>query len=156
MSKRLRLAALDEAKRLVGVMEQGGNNQGKKVMEIIRANGGTGPEPWCGDFVAYCYRRAGSKVVQRSWAAVRFLGYLTGQRIVRRRPRPGDIVVYKFGHTGIYVKGYKTPRGVRRIIAIEGNTGDSGAVSDSTTGGDGVYVKRRDLSLVKHFVRVIR
>src|SRR6185369_1332451 len=66
---------------LVGVMEVGGNNAGAKVTEIVRANGGTGPEPWCGDFVAYCYRLSGSKAVTRNWAAVRLLrgaGGVTG------------------------------------------------------------------------------
>jgi hypothetical protein len=152
----LRQRALDEAKQLIGVMEQGGNNQGKKVMEIIRANGGTGPEAWCGDFVAYCYRKAGSATVTRPWAAVRFLGRLTGQRIIKRAPKPGDIVVFKFDHTGLLVKQYKTITGKRKILTIEGNTGASGAVSDSKTGGDGIYLKRRDLSQVKHFVRVLR
>lgn len=143
--------ALKEANELVGVMESGGNNQGPKVMEIIRANGGTGPEPWCGDFVAWCYRRAGSVSVTRSWAAVRFLGKLTGQSVVAK-PKPGDIVCFTFDHTGLFVR-HDTP-GV--IVTIEGNTGASGAVSDSATGGDGVYVKRRATNLVSRYVRVNR
>lgn len=147
--------ALEHAKDLVGVMESGGNNRGKTVTQIIRANGGTGPEPWCGDFVAYCYKQAGSKSVQRKWAAVRYLGYLTGMRIVKRKPRPGDIVVFSFDHTGIYVSSH-VRKGVRYIKTIEGNTGATGAVSDSKSGGDGVYVKLRALTLVSRFVRVYR
>lgn len=147
----LQQRALKEARDLVGVMEQGGNNSGPKVLEIIRANGGTGPEPWCGDFVAYCYKRAGSKAVTRSWAAVRFIGRIAGQRVVRR-PRPGDLVCFTFDHVGIFVRR----DGPGRIVTIEGNTGASGAVSDSRTGGDGVYVKRRSTSLVSRYVRVTR
>lgn len=143
-------AALAEAQKLVGVMESGGNNQGAKVSEIIKANGGTGPEPWCGDFVAYCYRLAGSKAVTRSWAAVRLLGHLTGQLVVAK-PKPGDIVCYSFDHTGLYVR----EDGPDHIIAIEGNTGAVGAVSDGN-GSDGVYVKRREKSLVARYVRVRR
>lgn len=143
--------ALVEARKLVGVMERGGNNQGPAVMAIIRANGGTGPEPWCGDFVAFCYRKAGSKVVNRSWAAVRYLGYLAGMKIVKKA-QPGDIVCFSFDHTGLFVR-YE---GRDRIVTIEGNTGASGAVSDSATGGDGVYIKRRQLSQVSRFVRVLR
>ena len=71
-------------------MERGGNNQGERVMELIRANGGTGPEPWCGDFVAWCYRTAGSRAVTRSWAAVRLLGTLGGMRVLPKRAgQPG-------------------------------------------------------------------
>jgi hypothetical protein len=142
--------ALAEAQKLVGVVESGGNNMGEKVMEIIRANGGTGPEPWCGDFVAYCYRRAGSTVVNRSWAAVRFLGKMTGQSVVAK-PKPGDIVCFTFDHTGLYVRDDGD-----FIVTIEGNTGAVGAVSDSSTGGDGVYIKRRDKALVARYVRVQR
>lgn len=160
-SRPLRLRALAEARLLVGIMESGGNNKGAQVMKIIRANGGKSPEPWCGDFVAYCYRIAGSKAVTRSWAAVRYLGFLAGMGIVRS-PRAGDIVVYGFDHTGIVVT-YCNAAGVAvvrkratHIKVIEGNTGSSGAVSDSSTGGDGVYVKVRSLSLVRRWVRVYR
>src|SRR4051812_10872195 len=58
---KLRIRAFKVAESLVGVVEQGGNNTGPQVTRIIRENGGTYPEPWCGDFVAYCYRHAGSK-----------------------------------------------------------------------------------------------
>lgn len=142
--------ALRVARTLVGVMEQGGNNTGPIVDKIIRANGGVIGEPWCGDFVAFCYRTAGSKMVQRLWASVRYLGFLTGMRIVSV-PRPGDIVCYVFDHTGLY----EEDRG-SDILADEGNTGASGAVSDSATGGDGVYQKVRSKSLVARYVRVTR
>lgn len=147
----LQQAALQEARKLVGVMEHGGNNQGGKVTEIIRANGGTGPEPWCGDFVAYCYRRAGSKSVQRGWAAVAYIGRLAGMRIVKT-PTPGDLVCFSFDHVGMYVRDL----GNGNIETIEGNTGASGARSDSSTGGDGVYVKSRSKGLVARYVRVAR
>jgi hypothetical protein len=42
------------------------------------------------------------------------------------------------------------------IETIEGNTGASGAVSDSKTGGDGVYRKRRAKTLVNDYLRVTR
>lgn len=147
----LRIRALAEARKLIGVMEEGGNNRGRKVMEIIRANGGTGPEPWCGDFVAYCYRRAGSRAVDRRWASVYLLGTL--RLVVKTKsPLPGDIVRYSFSHTGMFVRWTNRARG--EFEAIEGNTGATGAVSDSKTGGDGVYLKRRSLSQVDDFRRV--
>lgn len=156
--------ALKEAESLVGIMEQGANNSGTKVLAIIREAGGTGPEAWCGDTVAVCYKRAGSAVVSRSWAAVRLLGFLTGMTILsdKRDGLAGEILCYTFDHTGLLVNycdadGKKCKPGkATHLKAIEGNTGSIGAVSDSSTGGDGVYVKIRDLSLLDRVVRVTR
>ena len=109
------------------------------------------PGPWCGDFAAFVYRLAGSRAVTRAWASVRLLGYVAGVRRTRR-PRPGDLVRFKFDHVGLleHVNGDGT------ITTIEGNTGATGAVSDSTTGGDGVYRKRRSTSDVADYLRVMR
>lgn len=147
----LRLKALDHARALIGVMEQGGNNAGPMVLKIIRANGGSGPEPWCGDFQAFCYRAAGSKAVTRAWASVRALGGLFGIRRVTS-PLPGDLVRFTFDHVGMFEKD----NGDGTITTIEGNTGSVGAVSDSSTGGDGVYRKRRAKNLVNDYLRVTR
>jgi hypothetical protein len=150
-NQKKRVLALAEAKKLIGVMEHGGNNRGPEVSKIIRGNRGSGPEPWCGDFVAHCYRVAGSKAVSRPWAAVRLIRGLAGI-YVRKNPRPGDLVVYTFDHVGIFEKKINGST----IQTIEGNTGSSGAVSDSTTGGDGVYRKRRPTSQVAYYLRVAR
>jgi hypothetical protein len=147
----LRDRAYKVAAGLVGIMEQGGNNAGPMVAKIITANGGTGPEPWCGDFVAYCYRLAGSKSVTRAWASVRLLGGLAGVKRTSS-PRRGDLVRFTFDHVGIY----DHDNGDGTITTIEGNTGAVGAVSDSSTGGDGVYRKRRSKTLVNDYLRVSR
>jgi len=136
---------------LVGVMESGGNNNGAMVLKIIRANGGTGPEAWCGDFIAYCYRLAGSKSVTRSWAAVRLVSTVAGVRRVGN-PRRGDLVRFTFDHIGLFVRDC----GNGTIETLEGNTGRTGAVSDSSTGGDGVYRKIRSKGLVQDYLRVGR
>jgi hypothetical protein len=149
--RRLGERAYRTASRLVGVMEVGGNNSGPIVTSIIRANGGSGPEPWCGDFVAHCYRIAGSKSVTRAWAAVRLLGAVSGVRGTTH-PRRGDLVRFTFDHVGLYVRDC----GNGTIETLEGNTGPSGAVSDSATGGDGVYRKIRAKSLVRDYLRVTR
>jgi len=146
----LQKRALRAADALVGVMEQGGNNTGPMVNKIIKANGGDIGEPWCGDFIAYCYRQAGSKAVTRSWASVRALGGIRGVKRVKT-PQAGDLVRFNFDHVGMYVK-----EAGMFIETIEGNTGASGAVSDSKTGGDGVYRKRRAKSLVNDYLRVTR
>src|ERR1044072_4766108 len=147
----LRDRALSIAEGMVGVMEEGGNNQGAMVERIIHANAGATGEPWCGDFVAYCYRLAGSAAVTRSWAAVRLLRGLLGI-FATPAPEGGDLVTFTFDHVGLFVKD----NGDGTITTIEGNTGASGAVSDSTTGGDGVYRKVRDKSLVDDYLRVTR
>lgn len=167
----LRERALANAKQLRGVLEKGGNNRGPVVDKIIRANDGTPGESWCGDFVAYVYRNAGSKAVSRSWAGVRWLGRVAGTLILPdvRSAKPGDILVYDFpggdpdsDHTGLLVH-YSNGSGHRvdakratHVRAIEGNTGKDGAVSDSTSGGDGVHTRLRPINQVKRAVRVKR
>lgn len=145
----LRLKAHAVAEGLIGVMEEGGNNTGAQVGKIIRANDGYIGEPWCGDFVAYCYRLAGSKAVQRAWASVSALGGLAGVERTSS-PRKGDLVRFTFDHVGMF----EEDNGNGTITTIEGNTGDSGAVSDSKTGGDGVYRKIRDKSLVADYLHI--
>lgn len=147
----LREKAFEHAEELIGVMERGGNNTGPIVDKIIQANGGLIGEPWCGDFVAYVYRLAGSKSVTRSWAAVRLLSLVSGVRRTSS-PKRGDLVRFTFDHVGLFDKDL----GNGSIQTIEGNTGASGAVSDSSTGGDGVYRKVRSKYLVSDYLRVTR
>lgn len=148
------------AEGLLGTMEVGGNNRGARVSAIIRANGGVGPEAWCGDFVAYCYRLAGSTRVQRMWASVAALRGLLGIRATSS-PTMGDLVRFTFDHVGMFeawcdAQGRTVPKAeATHVRTIEGNTGASGAVSDSATGGDGVYRKIRHRSLVRDFLHVI-
>lgn len=159
----VRLLALAEARHLIGVMEHGGNNRGEEVERIISENGGVPGEPWCGDFVAHCYRHAGSRAVDRTWAAVRLLGTTGGARVLDKRwGEPGDIIKFTFDHTGIlehyadHAGNVVHPAHATHVQTIEGNTGRTGAVSDSTTGGDGVYRKLRPLDDVAGLVMVTR
>ncbi len=147
----LRERAYKQAVKFIGVMEQGGNNTGPTVDKIIRANGGVVGEPWCGDFMAWCYQRAGSKGVDRRWASVQLTGSDPDVRETSS-PKRGDLVRFTFDHVGMFVRD----RGDRTIETIEGNTGSSGAVSDSSTGGDGVYRKVRSKGLVNDYLRVLR
>lgn len=149
-NKPLRLKALSEARRLVGVMESGGNNRGREVERIIREGGGLAGQPWCGWFAAAIYKRAGSKIVDGRWGAVRLLFPLTGIRRTSN-PQAGDLVRYTFDHVGIFEKHINGST----IECIEGNTGPAGAVSDGD-GSDGVYRKRRSTSLVRDYLEVTR
>lgn len=145
----LRMKAYHQARLLIGVMESGGNNRGREVEKIIREGGGLPGQAWCGWFMAAVYKRAGSKAVDWHWGAVRLLFPLP--KVYRvERPKTGDIVRFKFDHVGMFVKWVDS----HTIETLEGNTGATGAVSDSRTGGDGVYRKRRDVSLVNDYLRV--
>lgn len=153
-SGKLRERAWAEMQKLIDakVTEQGGNNRGPMVEEIIRSNGGVPGEPWCGDTVAYCYLKAGAKSVVRAWAAVRFLEKLLTRVL---KPKRGHVVIYSFDHTGLFDR-WAPEHGPGWFWAGEGNTGNSGAASDSITGGDGVKLKLRNRSQVSSFRRVLR
>lgn len=147
----LKRRALREAEKLIGVMEKGGNNRGAEVERIIRSGGGKVGDAWCGWFNAHCYKTAGSTAVTWQWGAVRLYLPLPGLRRTTN-PEPGDIVRFTFDHTGMFVRDL----GTGYIETIEGNTGATGARSDSTTGGDGVYRKSRPKSQVRDYVEVTR
>lgn len=157
------------AVNLVGIMEVGGNNAGEKVAHIIREAGGSAPArpPWCGYFLGFVYDVAGSKLLP-DWraGAVRLWDDIPGVVVIpAASARRGDGIRFTFDHIGMFV-GWRRQIAGRfvkcpRVLAthaetIEGNTGASGAVSDSKTGGDGVYRKMRPLSLVADYVRVTR
>ena len=150
LRERAILNSLDD----VGITEKGGNNRGRDVERIIKANGGVVGEPWCGDAVAAWYLEAGSKSVTRSWASVSALSRLLTRIKLLNNVRRGHVVIYDFDHTGLFLRWVDKGKGI--FEAVEGNTGDSGAVSDSKTGGDGVKIKQRNLSQVTHFYRVLR
>jgi len=145
----MRERAYQEAVKLVGVMESGGNNRGRDVEKIIVEGGGIPGDAWCGWFLATVYKRARSKSVTREWGAVRLYDRIKGLTRVTK-PLRGDIVRFNFDHVGLFVKD----NGNGTIETIEGNTGVTGAVSDSKTGGDGVYRKTRSKSLVLDYWHV--
>lgn len=148
-SRPMRVKALDIARESLGIIERGGNNTGPEVDKIIRANGGDIGEPWCGDFVAYCYREAGSTAVTRAWAAAwaGIWGWFSGVRRVGnlKNMRAGHIVEYQWQHTGLFEKWTDNTR--TSFTAIEGNTGTQGNTSDTTA--DGVHRRTRSTSDVK-------
>jgi hypothetical protein len=126
----------------------------------LAERGGVGPEPWCGDFVAYCYRLAGSDIVkgpQRLWAYVPWISRTAVK--VTNSPSRGDLVRYDWNHDHVddhvelfdrwIVPGFT-------FLTIGGNTGHDPVVSDSTAGGDGVHRRERPIELVHDFLRVTR
>lgn len=156
--KSMREAAFAVAEAHLHVREVGGNNRGKLVEKIIKAAGGTPGEAWCGDFDAYCYLLAGSKMVTRAWAYVPTLEKVL---TLVRRPLRGHVVIYNWNggvadHTGLFDR-WAPEHGKGYFFAIEGNTrpGVGSNVSDAG-GGEGVHRKLRHVSEVDSFRRVIR
>lgn len=147
----LRVKARDHANLVLArhVFETGGNNRGPAVEDIIRYAQGDVGEPWCVDFVIYCYGHAGSQIVKPGFPRAVRMMHTDGTMIVSD-PRPGDIVRYTFDHTGIFLRD----NGDGTITTIEGNTGAAGAVSDGN-GTDGVYEKVRSKKLVADYLRVL-
>jgi len=157
----MRLRAYAEAKRMHDMhIREVGFNRGAKVVEIIRANGGVAGEAWCGDFVAWCYRKADSKSVSRAWASA---SSVAGHAGVKKTSDPlkGDLLYYTFDHIGMFVSwcdasGNEVDKHrATHVSTIEGNTGSSGALrNDSAGGGDGVYRKVRARGTVAYFMHV--
>lgn len=159
-SKPLRLRALHYALKDVGVTERGGNNRGTDVERIIREGGGSAGDAWCLWAVIAWYKRAGSKLNwSATYGAVRLIKNVC-KRVVGALA--GHVIEYTFEHTGLLIyfcnaNGSRRPRLLAtHIKAVEGNTGDVGAVSDSQTGGDGVKVKIRPKTYVANFYKAPR
>lgn len=141
----LRLRALAEGRKQVGV-EEVGHNRGAAVDAIVRyANGDLG-EPYCVDGMIWCYGHAGSRAVRPGYPrAVRLM--LQPGVVKTSNPQPGNLVRFVFDHTGMFVKDL----GNGTIRTLEFNTG-TGDVSDPS--GGGVFYRTRDKSLVQDYLRV--
>ncbi|WP_210492279.1 hypothetical protein [Patulibacter sp. SYSU D01012] len=156
----LRERAWNEAGRLVGIVEKGGNNRGPEVEKVIRGGGGLPGQAWCGWLNAWCYRKAGSLAVTWQWGAVRLYLPLPGLRRTSS-PKRGNIVRFTFDHTGLFgswcdARGSAVPKAqATHIRTREGNTGSVGAVSDGN-GKDGVHEKVRSRQLVRDFIEVLK
>ncbi len=157
----LRLKAYDEAMKLEGLEESGGNNRGPDLDPVIREGGGIPGQAWCGWAMAYCYKRAGSILVTWKWGAVRLVAQVAGI-IATIHPLCGHLVRFTFDHIGMFIcwcdeYGNRVPkRKATHIKSAEGNTGDTGAVSDSKSGGDGFKIKIRPRYQVRDFLAVPR
>lgn len=105
-------------------------------------------QPWCMSFVQWCFAQAGNPLPCRTGSCSALLGWYRENQpaCLVSEPRPGDIILYNFGHTGI-LEG----AGGGEVTAIEGNTsaGDSG----SQNNGDGVFRRTRRRTLVTAFIR---
>lgn len=141
----------------VGNMEEGGNNLGQHVGKYQLATWlDIGAWPWCAAFTAWVLKSA-LKAESISIPRCRDASVRGWEKWAKKHNhlllnesdycQPGDFVTFDFSHIGIVVADKKDV-----IETIEGNTNNKGQ-RDSQT-GDGVWMKERDRTLVKHFIRL--
>jgi len=99
-------------------------------------------------FVQWCFDQAGYTLPHKTGSCNNLLSWYRKyqpEKIVTT-PKPRDIIIYNFGHTGIVESA-----AAGTITAIEGNTspGDKG----SQDNGGGVFRRTRSKSLVKAYIR---
>lgn len=154
----------------VGTREEGGNNKGAQIVEYQTATWlAPGPWPWCAAFLCWILRKwlysipdaafmlsiPPDKVKEwrcqdasafgwEKWAKAKGLKILPETA----KAKAGDIVIFDFSHIGLVVED-QTGATFR---AVEGNTNGKGE-RDSES-GDGVWLKTRNQSLAKCFIRL--
>lgn len=145
---------IHEAKRWVGITEQGGNNRGQLVQLFQKSAGGlANGEPWCMAFVQYCIQAVDSLVsdcLEGSEKSPLFKGehcltvWNKSQAWKIDAPSLGSLCIWQHGqtasgHVGIVV-GLNADGS---IMTVEGNTSSTDAGNQRE--GDGVWLKRRQL-----------
>jgi len=99
-------------------------------------------------FVQWCYDQAGLPLSCKTASCSALLRWYTQNHpeCIVSTPRPGDVVIYNFGHTGILESANS-----KMITVIEGNTspGNSGSQSN----GGGVFRRTRKKSTVTAYIR---
>lgn len=95
----------------------------KDALKYIKQAGGTGNEPWCGDFVIAMFKSRGlqpppARSVPHLMDWAKQTGHLT------KNPNPGDLVTYDWNHDGTpdhveFVRGVDATG----VNAVGGNTG---------------------------------
>lgn len=103
--------------------------------------------PWCMMFVQWCFAQAGTPLPHRTASCSDMLSWYRKHRPERVSavPKPGDIVIYTFGHTGIVESA-----GANTVTAIEGNT--SAGEAGSQSNGGGVFRRTRSKALAAAYI----
>lgn len=162
----------------VGTREGPVNNTGARIVEYQGATWlQPGAWPWCAAFCCWLVRELLEEDEVRAYLASYFkkpsLSFAQAEKARCRDAsafgwekwarasgfklldenqlaRAGDFVVFDFSHIGLVIQDQKTL--ADRIRTVEGNTNGKGE-RDSAT-GDGVWIKERDRSLVKSYIRI--
>lgn len=140
---------LSIARKELGVKESPPNSNKVKYNTWFYGRAVSGSAyPWCMAFVQWVFAQAGVKLPHLTASCSALLDWYRENRpaCVVKTPRPGDIVIYNFGHTGIVEAA-----GGGTITAIEGNTSPGAAGSQSN--GGMVCRRTRRTSLAAAFIR---
>lgn len=97
----------------------------KDAMRYIKAAGGTGYEPWCGDFVQWVFKQRGLKPPPAR-SVPNLMSWANKQNKVVKNPRPGDLVTFDWQGDGTpdhveIVRAIKNGR----LLTVGGNTSGS-------------------------------
>ena len=135
---------LDIARRELGVKESPAGSNRTKYGKWYGFDG----QPWCMMFVQWCFAQAGQKLPYTTASCSGLLNWCKRhhKEYIADSPEPGDVVIYKFGHTGIVESV-----GTGTITAIEGNT-SPGAAGSQDNGGM-VCRRTRKTSTVTAYLR---
>ncbi len=136
--------ALDIARRELGSTESPAGSNRTKYGKWLGLDG----QPWCMSFVQWCFDQAGAPLPCRTGSCSALLRWYRAnqpERVVPD-PMPGDIVIYRFGHTGIVESASGSD-----VTAIEGNT--SPGQGGSQDNGGGVFRRTRKRSLAEAYIR---
>ena len=136
--------ALDIARRELGSTESPAGSNRTKYGKWLGLDG----QPWCMSFVQWCFDQAGAPLPCRTGSCSALLRWYRAnqpERVVPD-PMPGDIVIYRFGHTGIAESASGSD-----VTAIEGNT--SPGQGGSQDNGGGVFRRTRKRSLAEAYIR---
>ena len=146
-------SVLDIARSQVGVTENPPNSNRVQYWADLQPD--LQGQTWCAAFVAWCWQRAGFDLVRElGYGAYRVYTVEAWARKIGAfatdRAEAGDLVIYGIGagHIGIAWPDPATPT----YRAIEGNT--SAGNSGSQDNGGGVFVRHRDRSLIRGWVRM--
>lgn len=105
-------------------------------------------QPWCMMFVQWVFAQAGMPLPYKTASCSALLDWCRKNRpgSVCKTPQTGDVVIYRFGHTGIVESV-----GSGFITAIEGNT--SPGTAGSQDNGGMVCRRTRKSSTVTAYIR---
>lgn len=131
----------------LGIQEQPKNSNNVKFNTWFYGKAVSGSQySWCMSGVQYWYNEAGCTLPYKTASCSALLNWYKKNKpqCIVKSPQPNDIIIYSFGHTGIFEKWYNNSN----FYAIEGNTG----VGNDSNGGE-VMRRLRDISLVTAFIR---
>ena len=138
-SEILKIAAAD-----IGYTESPKNSNKTKYGKWYGMDG----QPWCMMAVQYWFDQVGAPLPFKTASCSALERWYRNNKpdSVYDDAKPGDIVIYDFGHTGIVESVAE-----ETITAIEGNT--SASANGSQNNGGGVYRKKRSKVLATAFIR---